>query len=102
MLAARIDRTLHRNPDRPKLYPDCAKAAMQKLYFDVAGASSAGAIAALRELMPLVRLLYGSDAPFVAPDEELHELDQSNFSAAERTIIEHDNPLRLLPHFASD
>ena len=73
---------------------------MQMLHFDVASSASPAAIGALRELMPVERILYGSDAPFVTPDEELAELDHSSFTQAERNQIEDANPRRLLARFA--
>ncbi|MGE3646659.1 MAG: amidohydrolase family protein [Beijerinckiaceae bacterium] len=101
MLAARIDRILQRRPDRQEKFPQGARAAMQSLYFDVASSSSPGAIAALRELMPVSQILYGSDAPFVTPDDELAELDHAAFTAEERSSLEDANPKKLLPRFAN-
>ncbi len=100
MLAARIDRILGRRPDKAERFPDGARAAMQSLYFDVASSSSPGAIAALRELMPVDHILYGSDAPFVTPDDELAELDHASFSKDERKIMEDITPRKLLSRFA--
>jgi predicted TIM-barrel fold metal-dependent hydrolase len=98
-LANRIDRILARRPDKAEMFPGGAVDAIRKLYVDVASSSSTAAIAALRELMPMDRILYGSDAPFVTPDDELVELDHE-FTAEERTMIEDKNPKALLPRFA--
>jgi 6-methylsalicylate decarboxylase len=100
MLSARIDRMLNRREERNELYREGAREQMRKMYFDVAGASSQGVVSTLRELMPLDHILYGSDAPFVAPGDELEELDHASFTPADRKKIEHDNPLRLFPRFA--
>ena len=99
MLAGRLDHLLHR-PQFAEKIPGGPRAFLQQLFFDVAGAGSPGAIAALKHLLPPEQILYGSDAPFVSAQKGLSELAQSTFSATERALMERENALRLIPRLA--
>jgi predicted TIM-barrel fold metal-dependent hydrolase len=104
MLAGRIDSLLpmlSRKSEGRELHVEGAMEQMRRLYFDVTGASSTGAIAALRALMPVDHILYGSDLPMVDPQADLEELDHSGFTAADRRILEEENARRLLPRLAA-
>jgi predicted TIM-barrel fold metal-dependent hydrolase len=53
------------------------------------------------KLIPLDRLLYGSDAPFGSTTAIAERLAKFELSAADITAIRHDNALRLFPRFAA-
>lgn len=99
MLAGRLEHMLGR-PQFAEKVPGGARDLLQRLHFDVAGAGSPGAMKALRHLMPVEQILYGSDAPFVAPDQGLSELSETTFTDAEREMIERRNAERLIPRLA--
>jgi len=100
MLAGRLNHLLGR-PQFAQAIPGGPRAFLQGLHFDLAGAGSPGALAALCALMPLERILYGSDAPFVKPQTGLAELAQTPFSAQDLTLIETSNATRLIPRLAT-
>lgn len=95
-LAGRLEHILERPPHAEKL-PHGVRAELRKLHFDIAGASSPGALKSLRDLLPASNILYGSDAPFVKPESGLKDMAQTPFSREELQLIERDNALRLLP-----
>jgi predicted TIM-barrel fold metal-dependent hydrolase len=99
MLAGRLDHLLGR-PKFAEAIPGGPRAFLRNLHFDLAGAGSPGALAALRHLMPPERILYGSDAPFVKPQQGLAEMAQTPFSAQELELIETRNAERLIPRLA--
>ncbi len=99
MLAGRLSHTLGRPPFTERL-PNGPRAELAKLHYDVAGASSTGAMAALRDLAPATQILYGSDSPFVRAEAGLADLSRTPFSADELRLIERDNALRLMPRLA--
>lgn len=99
MLAGRLEHTLERPPHGEKI-PNGVRAELQKLYFDIAGASNTGALKSLRDLVPPTRILYGSDAPFVPAENGLKDMAKTPFSEEELRLIERDNALRLMPRLA--
>lgn len=100
MLAGRLDHLLGR-PQFAEAIPGGPRTFLQQLNFDVAGAGSPGAMKALRHLMPVERILYGSDAPFVKPQQGLSELAETPFTEAELETIETNNAARLIPRLAA-
>ena len=100
MLAGRLDHLLQR-PQYEEKIPGGPRLYLQRLFFDVAGAGSPGAIAALRSLLPPEQILYGSDAPFVSAQKGLQELAESTFSPDEWALIGRANAMRLIPRLAS-
>jgi predicted TIM-barrel fold metal-dependent hydrolase len=96
MLAGRLEHLLGR-PQFAGQIPGGPRHFLQNLHFDLAGAGSPGALAALRHLMPPEQILYGSDAPFVKPQQGLAEITQTPFSSEELTLIEYQNAERLIP-----
>ncbi len=77
--------------------------AMGKLYYDVTQSLSAPTFAALRALVPLERLLFGSDCPFAREPQVravLAELDRLALPPAERLALERNNALKLFPRLS--
>jgi predicted TIM-barrel fold metal-dependent hydrolase len=78
-------------------------AALRGFYFDMTQSLSAPTFAAIRTLMPMDHLLFGSDCPFAREPQVravLAELDRLELSAADRTKFESGNALALFPRLA--
>lgn len=77
--------------------PKGAMAELQKLYYDVASATSPMALCSLMHLVEASQVLFGTDFPFRRSAGVVEELDQYGFSAAELKAINRDNALGLFP-----
>ena len=78
--------------------------AMRGLYYDVTQSLSAPTFAALRALVPLEHLMFGSDCPFAKEPQVravIEELDRLSLSPTERAMLERGNALTLFPRFGS-
>lgn len=100
VLVDRLERLLE-TPENAQAIPQGVRAALSLLHFDIAGASSDIALAALRATVPVSQIFYGSDAPFVAPQKGIASLAQASLTDDERAAIDYGNALRLLPRLAS-
>ncbi|PYS49367.1 MAG: amidohydrolase [Acidobacteria bacterium] len=76
---------------------------LQKFYYDTAQAENPLSLGALRKLVPLRQLLFGTDFPFGAgAAEHVKNLQVCGvFNAQELRAIERDNAIRLLPRLRS-
>lgn len=70
---------------------------LKKFHYDTAQANHAGALAALTRLVPVARILLGSDFPFRPARDVVKGLSAYGFAARELRAIERDNALRLMP-----
>jgi predicted TIM-barrel fold metal-dependent hydrolase len=87
---------------RAKILPNGAEAEFKRHHYDIASvALNPAGMAAVFKLIPLDRLLYGSDAPFGSTTAIAERLAKFELSAADITAIRHDNALRLFPRFAA-
>jgi len=84
--------------------PADALAQMRRFYCDTAGSANDHAIPALRQLVPITQILFGSDFPFTplpAIDGFVDYLAASRaFTEGERAAIAHGNALKLFPRLA--
>ncbi|NIJ09290.1 putative TIM-barrel fold metal-dependent hydrolase [Sphingomonas vulcanisoli] len=81
--------------------PAGALAELRRLYFDTAQASNAVVLGALKQVMPISQILYGTDYQFQTAEVTSRELRLARvFSPAELREIERGNALRLFPHAA--
>jgi predicted TIM-barrel fold metal-dependent hydrolase len=82
--------------------PHGVKYEVQRLYFDTAHASGNPALDALKALVPVTQILYGSDVPlrqYPLTDEGLAEYE--GFSGNEWKLINRGNAERLFPRLKS-
>ena len=96
MLAARIIDDFPKNlADRA---PHGVEYEFRKLYFDVAHASRPPALDALRDLVPVSQILFGSDATIREYELTTDGLDQyAGFSPNDLKAINRGNAERLFP-----
>jgi predicted TIM-barrel fold metal-dependent hydrolase len=99
VLVDRMERLLER-PETAQAIPHGVRAALRELHFDIAGASSNVALAALRAVVPVSQILYGSDMPFVSPQKGIASLESAGLTVQERSAIECGNALRLVPRLS--
>ena len=76
--------------------PNSRLSHLRRFYYDTAGSANPVNMAALRALVPLSQILFGTDAPFVDGAPQVKGLQASGFSASELADIERTNALRLL------
>lgn len=97
VLARRIERYIGRHNELSPRVPKGVLYELKKLHFDVTDAVNPSSLEALRNLIPVSQILFGSDFPFVPIGETAEDLDRYALSAQERQAINRDNATRLFP-----
>ena len=88
--------------NRPELaVPNGVKAELGKLYLDVVGVTTPGALAAILDIVPMSQLLFGTDFPFWKPEETIHGLAGLKLSPTDLAAIEWGNALKLMPRLGT-
>ena len=83
-----------------KILPDGFIPVAQKFYYDTAQTSNPAAMSALKKVVPVAQIVFGTDYPFRNAPEHVQGLKQCGvFSAKELREIDRDNATRLLPRF---
>lgn len=86
--------------DNPKNVPKGVLYELRKMYYDCAQCSNMIAMRALRTMVPMSQLLFGTDYPFRSAGETGQGLVASGvFNAAELRTVNRENAMRLLPRF---
>jgi predicted TIM-barrel fold metal-dependent hydrolase len=98
MIANRLVGLARTRPELAARVPEGVKAALSKLYVDVVGVSTPGALKAVLDVVPMSQLLFGTDYPFWAPELAIDALAALKLNAADLAAIERGNALRLLPN----
>lgn len=84
----------------PKNVPGGTLAEIRKLHYDTAQASNPVAMGALRKVVPVSQILFGTDYWYRTAAETGHGLVTSKvFTAAELRMIDRGNAERLMPQF---
>jgi len=87
---------------RAKILPNGLEAEFKRHHYDIASvAMNPAGMAAVFKLIPLNRLLYGSDAPFGSTTTIADHLRKFELPAADITAIRRENALRLFPRFTA-
>lgn len=97
MFAHRLQGLAKNRPELGARVPNGVMHELSKLYVDVVGVTTPGAMRAVLDTVPLSHLLFGSDYPFWDPDVTVKGLAALKLSAADLAAIERENALRLMP-----
>ena len=89
---------LAKTPQYAKLLPKGYAAEAAKFYYDTAQASNPAAMSALRKVVPVSQIVFGTDYPFRTSIEHVMGLKECGvFNAQEVRAIERENALKFLP-----
>jgi predicted TIM-barrel fold metal-dependent hydrolase len=99
-LAERIASWAGREPARADAAPDGAVAYLQRLYYDTGLANNTIAIATVRELAGIERVVFGTDWPFLPEASEVDLSAGLALGAAELARVEHANAAALVPRLS--
>jgi 6-methylsalicylate decarboxylase len=97
MFAHRLQGLAKNRPEMGAQVPNGVMHELSKIYVDVVGVTSPGAMRAVLDIVPMSNLLFGSDFPFWDPDFTVKGLAALKLPEADLAAIERDNALRLLP-----
>jgi predicted TIM-barrel fold metal-dependent hydrolase len=97
MLAHRLVGIAKNRSELSARVPNGVMHELSKIYVDVVGVATPGALKAVLDIVPMSHLLYGSDFPFWRPSETIKGLEELGLPAADLQAIERDNALKLLP-----
>jgi predicted TIM-barrel fold metal-dependent hydrolase len=87
-----------KNPKSAAQLPHGVMHELRKFHYDIAQAFQAPPLLALKKMVPISQIVFGTDFPFRSTEEHVKGLrDAGVFSAQELHAIERDNALRLLP-----
>jgi predicted TIM-barrel fold metal-dependent hydrolase len=74
---------------------------LRRFYYDTAGSANPVNMGALRTLVPVSQIVFGTDAPFFDGAPQVAGLQHAGFSADELRAVDRDNALTFLPRFAA-
>ena len=97
MVANRLVGLAKNRPELAARVPNGVMHELGKLYLDVVGIATPGALQAILDIVPVSQLLFGTDYPFWKPEETIDSLAKLKLSAADLTAIERGNALKLMP-----
>lgn len=81
--------------------PDTPLGHLRRFYYDIAGSANEMQMQALKTMVPMSQILFGTDYPWdKAVDLAAGLVDSHCFSAAELRAVERENIVRLLPKYA--
>ncbi len=97
-LLSRFERHLIEDKKAKDMVPNGLMHELKKFYYDTAQGNHPGALDALRRLVPVSQIVYGTDFPFRDGAEENAGLGgYGGFSRSDMAAIERGNALRLFP-----
>jgi 6-methylsalicylate decarboxylase len=75
-------------------------AVLRQFHYDTAHSNNAHTLSALKKLIPVSQIMFGTDYPLTKTPEEVRGLETSGvMNAEELRLIERDNALGLLPRY---
>lgn len=81
--------------------PHGIMAELGKLNFDIADSAWPGSIAALRQLVPMSHVTFGSDFPYFRSTQTVEAMRTLPLTPEERRAIDYDNARRILPRLTA-
>jgi predicted TIM-barrel fold metal-dependent hydrolase len=97
MIANRLVGLAKNRPELNARVPNGVMHELSKIYVDVVGVTTTGAMKAVLDIVPMSHLLFGTDYPFWSPETTIKGLAGLKLSPTDLRSIECDNALRLLP-----
>jgi predicted TIM-barrel fold metal-dependent hydrolase len=88
-----------RNPKLKAGLPNGVLHELRRLFYDTASAINPPNMAALRALVPLSQILFGTDNPYVSASEAATGMNNFGFTADEQAAINRLNALSLFPKY---
>jgi predicted TIM-barrel fold metal-dependent hydrolase len=73
---------------------------LRRFYYDTAGSANPVNMQALKTLVGMAQIVFGTDAPFFDGAPQLRGLQAAGFTAEELARVERGNALAFLPRFA--
>jgi predicted TIM-barrel fold metal-dependent hydrolase len=73
---------------------------LRRFYYDTAGSANPVNMQALKTLVGVSQIVFGTDAPFFDGAPQVRGLQSAGFTAAELARVERTNSLAVLPRFA--
>src|SRR5262245_46005402 len=98
MLMTRIARLNDRSTGRPGI----VEREVQKMHYDVASVATQATVGALRQMVPVSQIVFGSDAPYWRPAKTVADLAALGLSKDELRAIERENAVPLLAKIRRD
>lgn len=99
MISDRIVNNFKATPGAAKL-PDDPMVELQRLYFDVAGSTSAPSLGSLLAFTKPDHVMFGTDYPFIPIAKTADGFDKAGLAARDQAAINRTTAARLLPRFA--
>ena len=99
-VANRIAAYVARHKEISDRVPGGALAPFRRLPYDIAHSVNPATMAAIRELVPITQLVFGSDYPVLPLGLTADSFDKFAIADADRAAINRTNALRLFPRFA--
>jgi len=97
MLADRITRNATVVKSAGFATKEAAMAQLKRLHYDVTTSTSRASLKGATALFPVSQLLFGSDYPYLTPEETVPGLESFGFGAAQLAAINRGNAERLFP-----
>jgi predicted TIM-barrel fold metal-dependent hydrolase len=101
MLAGRVSYFAQSRKDIKEFAPEGVLAELRRLYYDTANAAWPVSLSALLEMVPVSRVVFGTDFPYLPTTLQVAELDNSGLSAEKLTAIQRENATRLIPRLSA-
>jgi len=101
MLAGRIEAVAQRYPNAAQIAPNGVAAEFRRLYCETTNAAYRGSMAALREMLPLEHILFGTDYPYYETQQNVTALQTCGLSNDDLRAIEHDNAVALFARLST-
>ncbi len=99
-LAHRVAELAAREPARLEAAPAGALSYLRRLYYDTGLANNPIALAAVRELVGIERVVFGTDWPYAAAAEDGDPVSALGLAAQNRAAVEAGNLTALVPRLA--